>query len=139
MADIQDPEKRVASSSGSSTKEETIKSIDKPATSTRDAEKRGSHGSSTDEMENLQKLDSKVVKIGEHSDDPLAHLPEHERRIIERQLEVPPVQVTYTTLYRYATRNDLIIMAVSALCAIGGGAVMPLMTVCLSPYVSSSG
>lgn len=80
---------------------------------------------------NLGKLDSQVVKIEETTDDEAAyaHLPPHEREIVKRQLHIPSVTVTYKNLFRYATRNDLIIIYVSALCAIIGGAVTPLMTV----------
>lgn len=79
----------------------------------------------------LGKLDSQVVKIEETTDDEAAyaHLPPHEREIVKRQLHIPSVTVTYKNLFRYATRHDLIIIYVSALCAIIGGAVMPLMTV----------
>lgn len=77
----------------------------------------------------LTKLDSKVVKIEEKADDPLEHLPEHEREILKRQLDSPDVKVSYFTLYRYATKVDLTIIAISAICAIASGAMLPLMTV----------
>ncbi|KAK3117316.1 hypothetical protein LTR53_001433 [Teratosphaeriaceae sp. CCFEE 6253] len=83
----------------------------------------------------LRRLDSKPPQAprqkadDDKQDDPLAHLPEHEAAILKRQLVIPPVKVTYVGLYRYATRNDLLIMALSGICAIGGGAVMPLMTI----------
>ncbi|KZF22582.1 P-loop containing nucleoside triphosphate hydrolase protein [Xylona heveae TC161] len=78
----------------------------------------------------LKKLDSKIVKVGgAEVGDPYAHLSEDERRIIRRQLDIPSVKVTFTTLFRYATKLDIFIMAVSALCAIAAGAVLPLMTV----------
>ncbi|KAK3069659.1 hypothetical protein LTR53_011839 [Teratosphaeriaceae sp. CCFEE 6253] len=83
----------------------------------------------------LRRLDSKPPQAPQQKadddkqDDPLAHLPEHEAAILKRQLVIPPVKVTYVGLYRYATRNDLLIMALSGICAIGGGAVMPLMTI----------
>ena len=88
--------------------------------------------SSSSEDVVVEKLDSRIVKVRDvkEGDEAYAHLPEHERDIVRRQLEIPPVTVTFRTLYRYATRNDLIIIAISALCAIVGGAVMPLMTVC---------
>jgi ATP-binding cassette subfamily B (MDR/TAP) protein 1 len=78
----------------------------------------------------ITKLDSQVVKINENEDVDLSHLPEHEQAIIKKQIEVTSVQVNFITLYRYATRTDLIIIAVSTLCAIAGGAALPLMTVC---------
>jgi len=46
-----------------------------------------------------------------------------------RQLDVPPVKVNFFSLYRYATRNDKIIICCSATAAIIGGALMPLMTI----------
>lgn len=88
----------------------------------------------------LSKLDSKLVNVGvsDPSTDPFAHLPQHERDIVHRQLNVPEVKVTYATLYRYASTQDLLITALSAVCSIAGGAMMPLMTVCCfgrtSPY-----
>lgn len=82
----------------------------------------------------LHRLDSRVPKAEKkkkekEEEDALAHLPEHEAAIIRRQLEVPPVKLSYKDLYRYSTRNDLIIMVISGICAIAGGAVMPLMTI----------
>lgn len=84
----------------------------------------------------LQRLDSKAPRAPKkdegsvsEEDDPLAHLPEHEAAVLRRQLEIPPVKLNYLSLYRYATRNDLIIMGVAGFCAIAGGAVMPLMTI----------
>lgn len=85
---------------------------------------------------NLNRLDSKIVKTRDAplGDAAFAHLLEHEREILKRQLDIPNVKVSYKTLYRYATRWDLIITFVSAVSAIAGGAVLPLMTV--SSYAS---
>ncbi|PIA91919.1 Multidrug resistance protein 1 [Cercospora beticola] len=84
----------------------------------------------------LQRKDSKGSKDSAKAEDDeqkdqdlLAHLPEHEAAILRRQLEVPPVSVKYTMLYRYATRNDLIIIGISSIAAIAAGAALPLMTV----------
>ncbi|KAK0732777.1 P-loop containing nucleoside triphosphate hydrolase protein [Apiosordaria backusii] len=41
----------------------------------------------------------------------------------------PDVKVGVATLYRYSSRNDIIILIVSAICAIASGAALPLMTV----------
>ncbi|OQD80248.1 hypothetical protein PENANT_c037G08426 [Penicillium antarcticum] len=65
----------------------------------------------------------------EEDGDPFKHLPEHERVILKRQLDLPATKVNYMTLYRYATRNDKIILVIASLAAIIGGALMPLMTV----------
>ena len=90
-----------------------------------------SSGSSSDGIEHLKEIDSHIVKIQEvkEGEEAYAHLPPHEKEIVKRQLHMPEVTVTFKTLYRYATRNDLIIIVVSSICAIAGGAVMPLMTV----------
>ncbi|KAL8659085.1 MAG: hypothetical protein Q9226_000613 [Calogaya cf. arnoldii] len=90
-----------------------------------------SSASSSRDAASLEKLDSKVVKVGDvkEGEEAYAHLPPHEKEIVKKQLEIPPIAVNFKTLYRYATRNDLIIVVISALAAIGGGAVMPLMTV----------
>jgi ATP-binding cassette, subfamily B (MDR/TAP), member 1 len=83
----------------------------------------------------LTKLDSKLVeqkndKAGkELQQDPFKHLPAHEADILRAQVETPDVKVTYFTLFRYANKFDWMIFAVSAICAIGSGAAMPLMTV----------
>lgn len=90
-----------------------------------------SSGSSSEDVKELQKYDSQIVKVKDvkEGDEAYAHLPEHEREIIKRQLDLPPITASFATLYRYATRNDIIITVISAICAIIGGAVMPLMTV----------
>ena len=90
-----------------------------------------SSGSSSEDVVHMEKLDSRIVKIGDvkEGEEAYAHLPEHEKEIVKRQLDIPTVKVTYFMLYRYATRNDLIIVAISGLMAIAGGAVMPLMTI----------
>ncbi|KAL8975530.1 MAG: hypothetical protein Q9197_000207 [Variospora fuerteventurae] len=90
-----------------------------------------SSSSSSQDITALEKLDSKIVKVGEakEGEEAYAHLPPDEKEIVRRQLDIPPVKVNFKTLYRYATRNDLIIVLVSAIAAIGGGAVMPLMTI----------
>ena len=97
-----------------------------------------SSGSSSTDEKDLEKLDSTIVHVKEakEGDELYAHLPGHERDIIKRQLDLPPVKANYLTLYRYATRNDILILIISALCAIIGGAVMPLMTVSCSAEVT---
>jgi|ERR1700733_2204136 ATP-binding cassette subfamily B (MDR/TAP) protein 1 len=99
-------------------------------------EKQGSEGSSSESAsdsgpEDLQKYDSKIVKVREvpEGDAALAHLPEHERAVLKRQLDIPSVSVNWLKLYRYATTWDKVIVGICVFCAIGAGAVMPLMTV----------
>jgi ATP-binding cassette subfamily B (MDR/TAP) protein 1 len=96
-----------------------------------------SHGDSTDNNNekhtpiDLAKADSKVVqaKDQEADVDPYAHLPEREAKILKDQVYTPDVKVGMATLYRYSSRNDLIIILVAAICAIAAGAALPLMTV----------
>ena len=90
-----------------------------------------SSGSSSDDIAQLKEVDSHIVKVPEikKGDEAYAHLPAHEKEIVKRQLDIPEAKVTFKTLFRYATRNDLIIIFISCICAIAGGAVMPLMTV----------
>jgi ATP-binding cassette, subfamily B (MDR/TAP), member 1 len=78
----------------------------------------------------IQKLDSKVIKVKEDEvDDPFKHLPADEAAVLKRQVDVPVVPTSFKQLYRYATRNDKIIVFISVICSIGGGAALPLMTV----------
>ncbi|KAM7199857.1 P-loop containing nucleoside triphosphate hydrolase protein [Rhypophila sp. PSN 637] len=78
----------------------------------------------------MEKVDSRVPKgKGSNDDDPYGHLSETEAQIIKSQVLTPDVKVGISTLYRYASRNDLIIMAVGSICAIASGAALPLMTV----------
>jgi hypothetical protein len=57
------------------------------------------------------------------------HLTEQEQLILKRQIEVPDVKIGFTAFFRYATRKDLAIFFISGLCAIAGGAILPLMSV----------
>ncbi|KAH8910099.1 P-loop containing nucleoside triphosphate hydrolase protein [Coniochaeta sp. PMI_546] len=96
-----------------------------------------SHGDSTEGTTkgarpgDLEKADSRVVKqiAKEEDGDPYKHLPEDQAAILKNQVVTPDVKVGIATLYRYASRNDLLIMAVSAVAAIASGAALPLMTV----------
>ncbi|KAI9741838.1 MAG: GTPase-activating protein [Cirrosporium novae-zelandiae] len=65
----------------------------------------------------------------EEDDQGLSNLPDNERTIVRKQVDVPPVEVKYTTLFRYRTHADIMIMIVSSICAIAGGACLPLMTI----------
>jgi ATP-binding cassette, subfamily B (MDR/TAP), member 1 len=86
------------------------------------------------DLAEIQKLDSKVIKVKEdEEDDQFKHLPADEAAVLKRQVDVPVVPTSFKQLYRYATRNDKIIVAISVICAIGGGAALPLMTVQANP------
>lgn len=80
----------------------------------------------------LEKLDSRVQEKKKADADPFEHLEEHEAAILRRQLDIPSVKPTFFSLYRYATRNDLIILGISSFSAIAAGAALPLMYVDVS-------
>ncbi|KAF9884256.1 GTPase-activating protein [Aspergillus nanangensis] len=64
------------------------------------------------------------------TDDALyAHLPDHEKAILKMQLDVEEKSVSFFALYRYSSRMDLLIIFVSAICAIAAGAALPLFTI----------
>src|SRR5207302_9011220 len=56
-------------------------------------------------------------------------LPPEEAEIIQKQLDIPKVDVNYVGIFRFASRNDMIIIVIAASAAILGGAAMPLMTI----------
>ena len=92
------------------------------------AESRSS-SDSPDEKDLKRHSKSVAGNKGQAPPDPLAHLPANEQTVLRKQLDVHPVKVTPVTLFRYATKNDLLIMVGSAICAIAAGAAMPLMTI----------
>ncbi|CAK3835319.1 ABC transporter, ABC-B family, MDR type [Lecanosticta acicola] len=120
-----------------------------------DYEKRAADSSSSDGIDSVDYADYEKIVVGQapiptqlpeelvaplhrsrptprqknQEEDVFAHLPEHEATILKRQLEIPPVKLTYKDLYRYSSRMDLFIIVMSSISAIGGGAAMPLMTI----------
>ena len=72
---------------------------------------------------------SNVLQVGEDEQDVYRHLPPHEAEILKRQVDIPVVKSSWKILYRFATRNDWIIIVISGVCAIAAGAALPLMTV----------
>jgi ATP-binding cassette subfamily B (MDR/TAP) protein 1 len=70
-----------------------------------------------------------VPAKADNPDDLYGHLPDHQAEILKLQVLTPEVKAGVAVLYRYASRNDTIIIAVSAVCAIASGAALPLMTV----------
>ncbi|GCB24712.1 leptomycin B resistance protein pmd1 [Aspergillus awamori] len=71
------------------------------------------------------------------SDALYAHLPEHEKQILKMQLDADDVNVSFFGLFRYASRMDLAIMFVSAICAIVAGAALPLFTILFGSLASA--
>lgn len=59
-----------------------------------------------------------AVAVDDDENDPFSHLPELESAILRRQLDISTVKVSVKTLFRYATRNDLLIIVLSGISAI---------------------
>ncbi|KAK8019301.1 P-loop containing nucleoside triphosphate hydrolase protein [Apiospora arundinis] len=89
-----------------------------------------SRGASEKTGKHTSKADSKAAQAAkEEENDPFRHLPDHEAQILRRQIVTDEVKAGVGILYRYADKWDLTIMFVSSICAIAGGAALPLMTV----------
>lgn len=61
--------------------------------------------------------------------DPMSLLPQEEADILRAQIETPERKYGVNDVYRYATRNDLIIMFVASLASAASGAALPCMTI----------
>jgi hypothetical protein len=62
-------------------------------------------------------------------DDPYSHLPPEEADILRAQIQLPGFKKGAGIIYRYASRNDKLILSLSTICSIASGAAMPIMTV----------
>ncbi|KAJ5736534.1 ABC multidrug transporter mdr1 [Penicillium malachiteum] len=70
-------------------------------------------------------------------DAPYAHLPHDEKQILKSQLDQPSPSISLFGLYRFASRRDLIIVFISAICAIAAGVSQPLFMVIFGSMTSS--
>ena len=62
--------------------------------------------------------------------DPFGHLPESQADVLRRQSALPGPRTTgLRAIYRYASRNDFLIMLVSGVCSAAYGAALPCMTI----------
>lgn len=134
LADIEknaDDQQRTDLGLHSQQEKDTLPFDEKSPTSTRKEKPPSSPTSSSDGRPDLRKYDSEIIQKRQvlEGDAALAHLPDAERLALKRQLDIPETKVTYKMLYRYATNWDMVLIAIACLTSIGGGAVMPLMTV----------
>lgn len=74
-------------------------------------------------------IDEKHGVPNEEVKPPVVVLSDQEKGIIDLQVTAPTLTVGYFSLFRYASRKDVIIMVVATIASIAAGAVMPLMTV----------
>ncbi|RAQ50582.1 ABC multidrug transporter Mdr1 [Aspergillus flavus] len=82
----------------------------------------------------------KSDRVGDNNDDDDAlysHLPEHEKQILKKQLDADERKVPFVALFRYASRMDILIMFISAICAIAAGAALPLFTILFGSLASA--
>ncbi|KAL5121571.1 hypothetical protein ACEQ8H_000643 [Pleosporales sp. CAS-2024a] len=82
-------------------------------------------------------IDEKHAAPAEDVRSPTVGLTEQEKAIIQRQIEAPQLTVGYFALFRYASRNEFIIMAMAFIASIASGAAMPLMTVVYGNFAGS--
>ncbi|KAF2805142.1 leptomycin B resistance protein pmd1 [Mytilinidion resinicola] len=69
--------------------------------------------------------------------DHIRRLTASEQQVVQAQVDVPAVKIGYFSLYRYATKTESLIMAVSAFAAMAGGAAFPLMTLVIGNLTGS--
>ncbi|KAK7952571.1 P-loop containing nucleoside triphosphate hydrolase protein [Apiospora aurea] len=94
------------------------------------SKRNSSRGDSEKTGRGQTKANSKTAEAAKEEEaDPFRNLPPHEAQILRRQINTDEVKAGVGILYRYADKWDLTIMFISSLCAIGGGAALPLMTV----------
>lgn len=52
-----------------------------------------------------------------------------EAEIIQRQVRLPEAEASIVALRQFASSHDIVIVAISALCALAAGAIVPLPSV----------
>lgn len=83
-------------------------------------------------MFNKEKKKANPEESQQDPEEPFRHLPDNEAEILKRQALTPNLKQGIAALYRYSTRLDIFIMMVGAICSIGNGAALPLMTLLFS-------
>lgn len=63
-------------------------------------------------------------------DADIAQLTEEEQCMLRRQIDTLGTEIDILTLFRYATKHDLLVISISSVSAICGGGILPLMSVC---------
>lgn len=60
-----------------------------------------------------------------------------EQAILQDQLRIDDVKLSFLGIYNYATWLDLAVVAICAVCAIIAGALSPIAAVCSCPFPSN--
>ncbi|KAI9892522.1 MAG: GTPase-activating protein [Vezdaea aestivalis] len=84
---------------------------------------------STTPFQPPQKTAKGVSPEDDGKPDPFSNLPEAEKVILHRQIDVSTAQAGYFTLFRYASPFDFFLLGIALLCSIGAGIAFPLMTI----------
>ncbi|KAM0514332.1 hypothetical protein ACHAPE_006913 [Trichoderma viride] len=102
-------------------------------------EKKTEKGEEKSKKEKFKKKKSeKEKKKADHEEsqqdpeEPFRHLPDNEAEILKRQALTPNLKQGIAALYRYSTGLDIFLMIIGAICSIGNGAALPLMTLLFS-------
>ncbi|KAI5790235.1 P-loop containing nucleoside triphosphate hydrolase protein [Geopyxis carbonaria] len=111
MADARDPEKTTAPVAAAAATEGVLPT------------------GGTEKAQLPPKSASSDTSIDAEEQDEMAHLSEHERQILKRQIDVPDVKLNFFSLYKFATTNDRIFAVIGVITSIIGGAILPVMTI----------
>ncbi|KAL6231436.1 hypothetical protein BDW75DRAFT_233623 [Aspergillus navahoensis] len=71
-------------------------------------------------------MDSGQMRLNRRS---MLLLSDVQKQVLEAQVAMPTPKVGYFKIYSYATGWDLVLLVLGAVCAVGGGAALPLFTV----------
>ncbi|KAL5051279.1 hypothetical protein BDW71DRAFT_214233 [Aspergillus fruticulosus] len=71
-------------------------------------------------------MDSGPMRLNRRS---MLLLSDVQKQVLEAQVAMPTPKVGYFKIYSYATGWDLVLLVLGAVCAVGGGAALPLFTV----------
>ena len=85
--------------------------------------------SGADDLVVQKAKENKGATPEEQEESLFSHLPEHEQAVLKQQLNSPKVNITFFSLYRYASKFEITILVISAVCACAAGAALPLFTV----------
>lgn len=83
------------------------------------------------EQQQRPKTSSSNADPVDEMDALIAHLPKEEQQVLRSQLDELKANISFFGLWRYATKIDILIIVISAICAIAAGAALPLFTVCI--------
>ncbi|KKK13548.1 hypothetical protein ARAM_001719 [Aspergillus rambellii] len=78
------------------------------------------------QMEDREEIAMESVRMARRS---VLFLSDLQKDILEQQIRMPTPKVSYFQIYSYAAGWDWVILGIGAICAVAGGAALPLFTV----------